>query len=118
VSVTIFHNPGCSKCRQSLCLLEEQGEDVQIVEYLQSPPSATELKRILSLLQKRPRDILRTHEDEYLQAGLDDMTLSDDDVIEKMIAFPRVIERPIVVHGDKAVIGRPPENVLRLFDGG
>ena len=113
MSVTIYHNPRCSKSRQTLGLLQEKGIEPKIVEYLADPPNAAELKRVLGLLGKSPRDILRKKEAK--DAGLDDPTLSDDDLIESMIANPVVIERPIVVTGNKAALGRPPESVLDIL---
>ncbi len=113
MSVTIYHNPRCSKSRQTLGLLQEKGIDPKIVEYLADPPSAVELKRVLGLLGKNPRDILRKKEAK--EAGLDDPTLSDDDLIERMVANPVVIERPIVVTENKAALGRPPECVLEIL---
>ena len=112
---TIYHNPRCSKSRQTLALLEEQGVDVEIIEYLKTPPSRRRLKAILDALDLEPQDIMRKREAEYKEAGLDDASLSRTAQIDAMIAFPKVIERPIVTKGDQAVIGRPPENVLSLI---
>jgi len=113
MSVTIYHNPKCSKSRQTLGLLQEKGIDLDIVEYLTNPPSVAELKRVLGMLGKGPRDILRKKE--AANEGLDDASLSDDDLIERMVANPIVIERPIVVTGNKAALGRPPECVLEIL---
>ena len=113
MSVTIYHNPKCSKSRQTLGLLQEKGIDLDIVEYLTNPPSVAELKRVLGMLGKGPRDILRKKE--AANAGLNDASLSDDDLIERMVANPIVIERPIVVTGNKAALGRPPECVLEIL---
>ncbi len=113
MSVTIYHNPKCSKSRQTLGLLQEKGIDLNIVEYLTNPPSVAELKRVLGMLGKGPRDILRKKE--AANAGLNDASLSDDDLIERMVANPIVIERPIVVTGNKAALGRPPECVLEIL---
>ncbi len=110
---TIYHNPRCSKSRQTLALLEERGIEPEIIEYLVTPPSAEELRTILGLLGKSPRDILRKKEAH--EAGLDDPALDDDALIAGMAANPIVIERPIVVNGDKAALGRPPENVLEIL---
>jgi len=114
-NVTIFHNPRCSKSRQTLALLEENGVEPAIVKYLETPPSAEELKAVLSKLGISARELLRTKEVEYKEAGLDNQDLSEDDVIAKMIAFPKLIERPIVIKGDAARIGRPPESVLEIL---
>lgn len=112
--VTIYHNPKCTKSRQTLKLLEERGIKPRIIEYLKTPPSESELKRLLKLLGLRPRELLRQKESEYKLAGLDNPSLSDAAIIRAMIKHPKLIERPIVVAGTKAVIGRPPENVLEL----
>ena len=113
MTVTIYHNPRCSKSRQTLALIQEKGIEPRIVEYLTEPPDAAELKRIVGILGKSPRDILRKKE--AREAGLDDPALSDDALIEKMVANPIVIERPIVVTGEKAALGRPPESVLDIL---
>ncbi|WP_027856425.1 arsenate reductase (glutaredoxin) [Marinobacterium jannaschii] len=113
--VTIYHNPRCSKSRQTLALLEENGVQPEIRKYLEDAPSAEELKTVIAQLGISPRDLLRTKEAEYKEAGLDDSSLSDDQVIAKMVEFPRLIERPIVIKGDAARIGRPPESVLEIL---
>lgn len=112
--VIIYHNPRCSKSRQTLALLEERGIEPAIVKYLEETPSADDLKAVLAKLGISARDLLRKKEAEYKEAGLDDMSLNDDQVIAKMIEFPRLIERPIVIKGDAARIGRPPESVLEI----
>ncbi|MBC7908067.1 MAG: arsenate reductase (glutaredoxin) [Rhodospirillaceae bacterium] len=111
--VTIYHNPRCSKSRETLKLIEDKGIAPVIVDYLKTPPSAAELTRILALLDKGPRDILRKKE--ATEAGLDPAALSDTQLIDAMVANPAVIERPIVVAGDKAALGRPPESVLAVL---
>ncbi len=113
MTTTIYHNPRCSKSRQTLGLLQERGIEPEIIEYLETPPSADELKTILGLLGKSPRDIMRKKEAK--EAGLDDPALDDDALIAGMVANPIVIERPIVVNGGKAALGRPPENVLEIL---
>jgi arsenate reductase len=115
MAVTIYHNPRCSKSRQTLQLLEEYKIKPVIVEYLKSPPSRSELKRILKMLNIKPRDLLRTKEPEYKAQGLDNDTLTDEQIIDIMLAHPKLIERPIVVKDNKAVLGRPPENVLEII---
>ena len=112
--VIIYHNPRCSKSRQTLALLEERGIEPAIVKYLEETPSAEELKSVLTKLGISARDLLRKKEAEYKEAGLDDTNLNDDQIIAKMIEFPRLIERPIVIKGDAARIGRPPESVLEI----
>lgn len=113
--VTIYHNPKCSKSRQTLELLREKGIAPRIIEYLKTPPTADELKTILGLLGKAPRELLRTKEDIYVELQLDDSSLSDDEVICQMVKHPILIERPIVVADGKAALGRPPENILDVL---
>jgi len=112
MAVTIYHNPRCSKSRLTLALLEEQGIELQVVEYLKTPPDAATLRGLLRKLGLGPRDILRRKE--AAAAGIDS-DLDDDALVEAMVANPVVIERPIVVHGDKARLGRPPEQVLEIL---
>ena len=112
---TIYHNPRCSKSRQTLALLEDRGTSPRIVDYLQTPPSAAELKTILKKLGLRPRDLMRKGEPRYAELGLKDRDLDDDALIALMVANPILIERPIVVSGGKAAIGRPPESVLEIL---
>ena len=113
--VTIYHNPRCSKSRQTLALIEAQGITPQVVLYLETPPDAAGLKALLKKLGIGARDLLRTNEDDYRLLKLADTTLDDDTLIGAMVLHPKLIERPIVVKGSRAVIGRPPENVLELF---
>lgn len=115
MSVTIYHNPRCAKSRAALQLIQKQGIEPEIIEYLECPPSAGELEDLLRLLGKEPRDIMRKKEREYKEAGLDDASLSRRELIRRMAANPRVIERPIVVANGKAVVGRPPESVLKIL---
>ncbi|MBC8339667.1 MAG: arsenate reductase (glutaredoxin) [Rhodospirillales bacterium] len=110
---TIYHNPRCSKSRQTLALLGENGVEPDIIEYLETPPSAAELKKILGMLGIGPRDLLRKKEAK--EAGLDNPDMDDDTLIEAMAANPIVIERPIVVNNGKAALGRPPESVLDIL---
>ena len=112
---TIYHNPRCSKSRQTLALLEERGIGPRVVDYLKTPPSAAELKTILKKLGLRPRDLIRKGEPLYAELGLKDRDLDDDALIALMVANPILIERPIVVSGGKAAIGRPPESVLEIL---
>jgi arsenate reductase (glutaredoxin) len=114
-TVTIYHNPRCSKSRQSLALLEEKGIAPKVVEYLKTPPSAAELKRILKMLSLKPRDIIRKGEQAYAELGADDGSLTDDELIALMVENPILIERPIVVADGNAAIGRPPEAVLKIL---
>jgi len=115
MSAKIFHNPRCSKSRQTLALLEENGVEPTVIEYLKTPPSKDELVFILEKLGMQPRDLMRKNEAEYKENGLDDTSLTTDQLIEGMIAHPKLIERPIVINGDQVRIGRPPESVLEIF---
>ena len=110
----IYHNPRCSKSRQTLEILDQQDLETEIVLYLDNPPSAEEIASILNKLELSPRDILRKGEDAYKELNLKNDKLTNKDLINFMVENPKLIERPIVVRGDKAVIGRPPENVLSL----
>lgn len=112
--VTIYHNPRCSKSRQTLKLLEEHSVEPDIVEYLKTPPDAEELNRILDILGIEPRQLMRTGETAYKENQLDDPGLSRDQLVAGMIEHPVLIQRPIVVAGNRARIGRPPENVLDI----
>jgi arsenate reductase len=115
MTVAIYHNPRCSKSRATLELLEAQGVKPKVIEYLKTPPSAAELKAILKKLGLSPRDLVRNGEALYAELGLKDRQLSDDQLITLMVANPILIERPIVVSGGKAAIGRPPEKVLEIL---
>lgn len=115
MKVTIFHNPRCSKSRETLQLLLEQGIEPEIVEYLKTPPTFSELEQILQKLDLRPRQLMRIKEAEYAQLGLADESLSREALINSMINTPKLIERPIVLANDKAAIGRPPEAVLAIL---
>lgn len=115
MSVRIYHNPRCSKSRQTLALLRERGVEPQVVHYLETPPSAAELDRLLRLLGREPREVLRTKEAAYREKGLDDPGLSREALIRAMVEDPILIERPIVVAGGKAALGRPPEAVLEIL---
>jgi len=115
MTVTIFHNPRCSKSRETLALLEAKGIAPKVVRYLETPPSAGELRDVLQKLGLTPRQLMRRKEAQYEELGLDDESLSDDALIEAMVAHPVLIERPIVLANGKAAIGRPPESVLGIL---
>ncbi|MHA6247714.1 arsenate reductase (glutaredoxin) [Pontibacter sp. CAU 1760] len=110
----IYHNPRCSKSRQTLDLLQQAGKEVEVIPYLQTPPTAEELKAVLQKLQLKPEQLLRKGEKLYKEI-YKGQELSDDEWIQVMVQNPVLIERPIVVQGDKAVLGRPPENVKELL---
>ena len=111
---TIYHNPRCSKSRQTLALLNENGIEPEIVLYLDNTPSHSELTGLIQKLDITPRDLLRKGETEYKEQNLANKDLTDDSLIQAMVGAPKLIERPIVVCGDRAVLGRPPENILDL----
>lgn len=113
--VTIYHNPRCSKSRQTLELLQQQGVAPQVVEYLKTPPNHDQLKDILAKLGLQPRQLMRTKESLYKELGLDDPSLDADALIQAMVDHPKLIERPIVLVHGKAALGRPPENVLEIL---
>ena len=115
MTVTIYHNPRCSKSRQTLALLEEKGVAPKIIEYLKTPPSAAELKAVVKKLGLTPHDIVRKGEARYAELGLKDRAVTDDQLLAIMAENPILIERPIVVSGTKAAIGRPPEQVLKVL---
>lgn len=113
MAVTIYHNPRCSKSRQTMALLADRGIEPTIIEYLNTPPDVAELKRLLDMLGIGPRELLRKKEAH--EAGLDDPDLSDEALIEAIAANPIVMQRPIVVKDGKAALGRPPEHVLDIL---
>ena len=111
----IFHNSRCSKSRQALKILQDHYCDIEIINYLKTDLDVSLIKNVLKKLSLKPRDILRTSEQDYKDNNLGEDNLSDDDLIDYMIKHPKLIERPIVIKGHKAVLGRPPENVLELL---
>lgn len=113
-SVTLYHNPRCSKSRQTLQLLHDRGVEPTIIEYLNTPPDAPTLKKLLQQLGISARELMRTGEQAYKENQLGDPDLSEQQLIQAMIDHPIIIQRPIVVHNNKAAIGRPPENVLEI----
>ena len=115
MKTTIYHNPRCSKSRTTLSILEEKARDFEIIKYLETPPNASEIKKLLSELGISARDLMRKGEAEYKDQGLDDASLTDDQLIDAMINTPKLIERPIVIKDAKARIGRPPERVLEII---
>ena len=112
---TIYHNPRCSKSRQTLQLLQDNGVEPEVVLYLDNTPSTDQLDALLGKLGITARDLLRKGEDDYKALNLGDTSHSDADIVASMVNHPKLIERPIVVKGDRAVLGRPPENVLALL---
>jgi len=117
VKVCIYHNPRCSKSRQTLALIEDQGIVPEIVEYLKDAPNEKTITHLLSLLGFEPRDLMRKNEDEYKAMKLNNNKLEKEALIKAMSQNPKIIERPIVVVDNKrAAIGRPPESILKLFN--
>jgi arsenate reductase (glutaredoxin) len=115
MTITIYHNPRCSKSRQTLALLQERGITPNVKEYLTDVPSAEELKNMLDMLKLKPRDLMHKNEPDYIENGLNDPALNDEALIKAMVTHPKLIERPIVINGKKAAIGRPPESVLEIL---
>lgn len=113
--VRIYHNPRCSKSRQTLALLEERGIAPEIVLYLETPPSEARIEELLDLLGVPARALMRKREAAYRELGLGDPALTRTDLVAAMAAHPILIERPVVVSGTRAAIGRPPENVLEIL---
>ena len=113
--LTLYHNPRCTKSRGALELLEARGLTPTIIRYLDTPPDAAQLRDLLGKLGIGARALLRKGEDEYKTLNLADTGLTDEQLIAAMAAHPKLIERPILVVGDKAVIGRPPENILEIL---
>ncbi len=111
----IYHNPRCSKSRQTLQLLRDAGIEPTIVEYIKTPLAKDQLRNISQLLGLRPKDFVRKIENDFKNNDLSRFLEDDEKIIEAMLSFPKIIERPIVVSGSKAVIGRPPENVQKLI---
>jgi arsenate reductase len=115
MTVKIYHNPRCGKSRQTLQLLKDQGIEPEVIEYLKTPPSTQELDDILHMLDMEPRELMRKKEAEYKANSLDDASLDRQALIQAMVNNPILIERPIVIAGEKAAIGRPPETVLDIL---
>ena len=111
----IFHNSRCSKSRQALQILQDSNCDIEIINYLETDLDVSLIKDVLKKLSLKPRDIIRTNEQDYKDNNLEEDNLSDDDLINFMIKHPKLIERPIVIKGHTAVIGRPPENIFNLI---
>ena len=115
MSLVIYHNPRCSKSRQTLALLHERGLEPEIVLYLESPPSEAGLEELLDMLGMPARDLMRRKEAPYRELGLDDPSLTRAELVAAMVSHPVLIERPVVVSGTRAAIGRPPEKVLEIL---
>ena len=114
-TITIYHNPRCSKSRQTLALIEEKGITPEVVLYLETPPNKKELTALLKQLGLSARELLRKGEDAYKELNLKDSAHTEAFLVEAMTQHPKLIERPIVTDGSKAILGRPPENVLDIL---
>ncbi len=114
--ITIYHNPRCSKSREALALLQQhQGSELKVVEYLKTPPTAAQLQAILTKLKLPARDLLRTKEAEYSSLQLDNPALTEQQLVNAMAEYPKLIERPIVINGERAAIGRPLSNISAIL---
>ena len=116
MSVIIYHNPRCSKSRQALKLIRDEGVEPKIIEYLKVPLTKIEIRKLLRLLNLQPRELMREKEKVYINMNLGDGAATNNELIAAMISEPILIERPIIVKDDKAIIGRPPEKVLDLLN--
>lgn len=114
-NLVMYHNPNCSKSRETLQILRDNDREPVVVDYLENPPQEDELRRIIGLLGVSARDLLRTTEPVYRDAELDDDTLTEDELIEAICEYPALLQRPIVITDDRAVIGRPPTRVLEII---
>ena len=112
---TIYHNPRCSKSRAAMELLTEKGIEVEVIKYLDTPPNRKTLVKLLDMLGMEPRDLMRKGESEYKDNSLSNESLSKDELIDAMLKFPRLMERPIVISNGKAAIGRPIENIINIL---
>lgn len=115
MQATLYHNPRCSKSRQALEILNDASVNLNVIEYLKTPPSTLELKKIIMLLGGKARTLLRTKENKYSELSLDNPLLTEEQLIDAMHHNPILIERPVVIIGDRAIIARPPEKILELL---
>ena len=115
MAIEIWHNPRCSKSRETLALLEQKNISAEVFLYLDEKPNAKAIQTVLNKLGITPRELLRNSEEAYKALNLKDKALSDDDLIAAMVNHPKLIQRPIVVHGQQARLGRPPESVLEIL---
>ena len=113
--VVIYHNPRCSKSRETLQILQDNNVDPEIIDYQEPPPSAEDLRHVIALLEVSARDLLRTTEQVYQDANLEDDSWSEDEIVEAICRYPSLLRRPIVISGNRAVFGRPPSRVLEII---
>ena len=111
----IFHNPRCSKSRAAMELLTEKGIEADVIKYLETPPSRETIEQVLALLNMHPRELMRKSEAEYSDNNLSDESLTKDQLIDALVEFPKLIERPIIIANGKAAIGRPIENIIDIL---
>ena len=114
-NIKIYHNPRCSKSRKTLQIIRDHGIEPEVIEYLKTPPTESEIKKISNLLGLDPKRFVRTSENDFKENGLSEKISDNEAMFRLMAKFPKVIERPIVVSDDSAIIGRPPENVLKIL---
>lgn len=114
-STIIYHNPRCSKSRAAMEVVNENGNEVEVIKYLETPPDKSTLLEILKMLSLEPRELMRKGEQEYKDNNLADESLSRDQLIDAMVKFPKLIERPIVINNGKAAIGRPIQNIIDIL---
>ena len=113
--VRIYHNPRCSKSRQALALLEQQGDELEVIHYIETPPDSATLSGLLQQLGLTARELIRKGEDTYKELNLANPELSEAELVQAMADYPRLIERPIVIRDGQAIIARPPEKILELY---
>ena len=115
MKVKIYHNPRWGKSRNSVRILEEKKIEYEVVEYLKNPLTKDELKKIINILKLRPKDITRTSESDFIENNLSEILNNDDKMLNAIIQYPKILERPIIINNDKGVIGRPPEKILEII---
>lgn len=115
MSIEIYHNPRCTKCRQTLALIEERGQVPQVIEYLKTPPDAQTLQNLLDMLGLQPSELVRHFEAPFKELGLDAADTTEEQIFAAMLSHPILIQRPIVVNNGRAAIGRPPHTVLEIL---
>ena len=114
MNITIYHNPRWGKSRDSVRILEEKKLDYRVIEYLREPLTSNDLKKILRILDLSPVDIIRTSEQDYKDNNIENIK-SDEELIDAILKYPKILQRPIILNGDRGVVGRPPENILSII---
>ena len=113
--ILIYHNPNWSKSRKSVEILENQGLEFEVIQYIKNPPNINQIKQICSKLNLEPKEIIRKGEKDFKENNLSEIMNDENILLQKMVEFPKIIERPIIIAGNKATIGRPPENILDIL---